>query len=593
MDKDRAPVKETRPLVSSPAIAWSLFGIGLLLRLLGLLFNGMHDLPDVIFNWGGGTWQYGLAHLYIRNYGVFSYALYGIAFALAEHLPRFWWAPYKLVLVLLEIMVLLALLLLLPKGRRHWALSLYWVNPWLILHGGWQGFWDAPHTLFALLAALGFLWTTDERVAWTWVGICLMSSALFKPQGLFYFLVPMGIYLTLLFIKRKSLSLLWFAWGLGLVLVLTTGLLLIQGGSLLTIPLYYLGASTAMPNLCNGCLSVWRPVTGVIQAVLGQEGPTWALQLPAPVFSVLYLVILSGTLTLVTVFSWRVLVPQSASSLNAHLSQLTLVIRLFGFAALLLFGLVILRLSLGGESAWVSRIFPPDSRRALLFAPILQFMVAGRYPLVYLVALGITVTLGGVSIIATSQVANLVEWVLQKTDRWRAQAPTITLEHNLSPHLGILLLLAFSSLVIPQLGANAHINHTYAGLVLLIPFATVNKRILSAWASMVVIHFYSLVSAYGLGLGYVMPQYPIEIPLAQSLISQIDATAYPRLLEYQNAANSLIRSYLPNEPIVTILSAVNFVCVLLIIREMFASSKWLHSSSMTRPAPVIQAGQDL
>jgi len=272
-------------------LAWSMFAAGLVLRILGLPFNGQHDLDEMVIDWGGGVRDYGLGHVILRFYGVFSYALFGAAFQLAEHVPRFWWAPYKLLDIAAEILVLITLRQLLPQGRRHWALVLYWINPWFVLHGAWQGFWDGPHTFLALLAAVCARRVRDERIGWMLVGVCLMSAGMFKPQGLFYFVVPVGLYALFRSIRNQSSAAGGFALGVTLVLLFATALLILKGGSLVAIPLGFLSATTAMPNLCNGCLSVWRPIAGTVLALMGQEGPTWALKLPRAVLNVLNLAV--------------------------------------------------------------------------------------------------------------------------------------------------------------------------------------------------------------------------------------------------------------------------------------------------------------
>ena len=168
--------------------------LGLVLRLSGLLFNGMHDLDQILFEWGSGVRVLGIARSFVENYGVFSYALYGIAVAMAEQVPRFWWAPYKLMEVSFESLVLLALYLALPAGRKKFAFILYWLNPWFILHGAWQGFWEGPSTLCAWLAVLSLGKVRQEKLAWVLAGVTLMTGAMFKPQGLVYFVIPVGIY---------------------------------------------------------------------------------------------------------------------------------------------------------------------------------------------------------------------------------------------------------------------------------------------------------------------------------------------------------------------------------------------------------------
>jgi len=57
--------------------------------------------------------------------------------------------------------------------------------------------------------------------------------------------------------------------GVILMVALATGFLVVNGGGIWQIPRNYLTSATVMPNLCNGCISIWRPVTVILYAVLG------------------------------------------------------------------------------------------------------------------------------------------------------------------------------------------------------------------------------------------------------------------------------------------------------------------------------------
>ncbi len=431
----------------------SLFVLGLVLRLSGLLFNGMHDLDEILFEWGSGVRVLGIARAFVENYGVFSYALYGLAVAMAEQVPRFWWAPYKLMEVSFETLVLAAMYLVLPAGRKKFALVLYWLNPWFILHGAWQGFWDGPHTLFALLAVLVLGKARQEKLGWVLVGLTLMTGAMFKPQGLVYFVIPVGIYLGLQWIRYRSLAFVWFIVGVILVGILATGFLVINGGGLWQIPRNYLTSATVMPNLCNGCINIWRPLTVVLYAVLGPHRFVEMLGPAAPLNSLLNIIFLCAAWALVAAFSWHI---------------------------------------------------------------------------------------------------------------------PLTQERPVYPSL--FLILTFASLVMSQLGPRAHINHTYAGLVLLIPLAIANRRVLVPWVTMAAIHLYSHLAIYHLGRDMILPEMYLDYPPAQPLIAQVKAAlvtqAYAPLVQIQASVNQLLRRW-PVEPAITQLSMIQFVCVMMIIYELF------------------------
>ena len=453
--RDTARQHDTFKALGSPSglLLSSLFVLGLVLRLSGLLFNGMHDLDQILFEWGSGVRVLGIARAFVENYGVFSYALYGIAVAMAEQVPRFWWAPYKLMEVSFEALVLLALYLALPAGRKKFAFILYWLNPWFILHGAWQGFWEGPHTLCAWLAVLSLGKVRQEKLAWVLAGVTLMTGAMFKPQGLVYFVIPVGIYLGLQWIRYRRLAWVWFAVGVILVGVVATGFLVISGGGIWQIPRNYLTSATVMPNLCNGCISIWRPITVVLYAVLGPRGFADVLGPVAPLNSLLNLIFLCAAWALVAVFSWRI--------------------------------------------------------------PLTQKRLA--YP-------------------------------------------------------GVFLILTFAGLVMSQLGPRAHINHAYAGLVLLIPLAIANRRVLVPWVIMVAIHLYSHLAVYHLGRDMVLPEMYLDYAPARLLIARVNAAlvtqAYTPLLQFQGSINQWLRR-LPVEPVLTQLSVIQFVCVMMIIYEMF------------------------
>jgi len=257
-------------------------------------------------------------------------------------------------------------------------------------------------------------------------------------------------------------------------------------------------------------------------------------------------------LALVVLFFLRVLLIQGWQPLDRLRTRLALIARTAGLAALVLFAIGLFRTSSAEHHAW---------------------LIFGRYSLKYTVILAMVMLSGCVAVFAAPLIARLAELVLQAPERISQAASASTSQQNLVPYLSIFLILALSSLVIPQISTRAHINHTYAGLVLLIPLAIANRRILLPWVAMVAIHFYSHLSGYQLGRSLVLPQRFLEYPPAQSLISQINAAlitqTYDPLLQFQSSINQFLAHYLPQEPLVSLLSAVQFICVVIIMREMF------------------------
>ncbi len=464
-----------------------LFALGLALRLPGLLFNGMLDLDEIMFVWGAEVHAYGLAAAFKINYGLFSYALYGLFFSLAEQAPRFWWAPYKLGEIVFEALVALALYQLLPPRWRWAAWGLYWLNPWFILHGAWQGFWEGPHVWLGLLAVLALRRVRDERAAWWLVGLCLMSSAMFKPQGLAYFVVPVGLYLGVQLLGYGQSALLWYVGGVASVVAAGTAWIVLLGGKVTALADNYLSAVGVMPNLCNGCVGGWRTVAWLLQRRLGQGGPTYELRLPAWLDTPLHLAAALATLAFLLLLCLRVpLPPRVPLPLYRADRQPRPVQWLVGLRAAL--------------QGLLGRVFGPLDAAQL--------------------------TSDGV----------------------------------------LLLVLAYASLAVAQIGTRAHINHTYTALVLLIPLVVGRRWLLVGWLSMVAVQFYAHLATYLVGRPVVLPQFLRDPAPPQPLISAIQQALavqpYDRLLQVQGRANDLITGALPIEPVVALFSLAHAVWAL-------------------------------
>jgi hypothetical protein len=282
------------------------FLVGLALRLPGLIFNGMDDLDQMVLVWGADVAKQGIAEAFAENYGFLSYLAFGAAAAMAEWMPRFWWAPYKALEIAGEIGVVAALLALVPVALRLRALALYWLNPWFVLHGAWLGFWDGPWVAVALAGVVALGRIRDARLAWAAFGVLLATSAMLKPQGLFQVAGPVGLGLVVHALRgRGTAPLVAFAAGGAALLAAGAAFLVAAGSDALAIPRNYLGAAGAMPTLCNNCLNVWHPVTVALQSALGQSGPTWELVLPRAAATGLQLLAAVATLGAVVWFAWR------------------------------------------------------------------------------------------------------------------------------------------------------------------------------------------------------------------------------------------------------------------------------------------------
>lgn len=432
----------------------TLFWGALLLRLGGLAFNGQGDMDEFIFSWGTRVQHLGLVKGFFHNYGIFSYAFCGWAADLAELMPRFWWAPLKLMEIGFETVIYFALTALLPDGKKRLALYLYWLNPWFIVHGAFHGFWEV-HTLSALAALLV---VRRGPGPWTWflAGMVLMAGAMFKPQALFYFVLPAGIYLVVRALRGRGNEWVWFAAGASALTAAVAALLAAGGAPWTAIPRNYLTVVRVMPHLCNECINVWRPVTRLIMAWQGQPGATYLLKLPLAMDAALHSMSFAAALGLIAFFS-----------------------------------------------AALSRRFEKAGTRDLCFV------------------------------------------------------------------------MAFAAVAIPQFATKAHINHGYAGLVLLVPVIAAVPRLLGPWCAMVAIHLYAHLADFQLGRARAHDT-PLDFfPWGRDLLVRVNEafTQAPDALLGVHAAVNGFLGRLPREPLVTYLSAAQFLCAVYLLKVLYDDSR--------------------
>ena len=256
-------------------VTTALIGLGLALRLPGLALNGIADVFQMILDWGFDVVGLGHAEGFDINYGILSYAVFGWAADLSEAMPRFWWAPYKGFVIVAEAIVLAALMALVPRSRRRAVLCLYWLNPWFILHGAYQGFWEGGYLLCGLLAVLGVGRIRDRRQAWAVVGVLLMASGMFKPQGLVYFVGPVGLFLGVEYLRGRREPLVAYLVGVTGLLVTTALSIWTAGGSVVAIPRNYAFSFSTMANLSNGGPNIWRTLSYIGMRATGQVGEVY------------------------------------------------------------------------------------------------------------------------------------------------------------------------------------------------------------------------------------------------------------------------------------------------------------------------------
>jgi len=265
-----------------PPYPIALILLGLALRLPGLLFNGMADPYQIIFEWGAAVHRLGLVQAFGVNYGILSYAAYGVFETMAEWMPRFWWIPYKVGLIGFDLAACLALVSLADPRDRKWVVILAWLNPWFILHGAYHGFWEGPHLLFGLLAVLALRRVRDERWAWAAAGALVMCSAMFKPQGLIHFAGPLGLYLGVQWLRFVRRPLAWYLTGLLGVAGVTSLAIWAAGGSSLAVIDNFRSVFTSMAKMSNGGPGLWRFLSWAYMEATGQPGLVLDMRISRP-----------------------------------------------------------------------------------------------------------------------------------------------------------------------------------------------------------------------------------------------------------------------------------------------------------------------
>jgi uncharacterized membrane protein len=532
-----------------------LFFLGLFLRLAGLPFNGMADLQQFIFNWGCGVRYLGLGEAFREIYGVFSYIFYALAAGLAELIPRFWWAPCKLLETLFEIAILFFLYRLLPRKHRYLALFMYWLNPYFVIHGAFYGYWEGPHLFFCLAGLLCLKEMPQKGVAWICAGALWAVSAMFKPQGFAYFVVPALIYLILGWLLFGGFDLARFFAGAMSVFGIITAFLMVIGGEFMAIPRNYFSVLTIMPNLSNESLNIWRPITRVLQAILGQSGPTYTLQLPTAVYFFTHLLVFSLLFILFVLFCLKRFSYQEQILSQEAENKTVAFIKVLAMAGFFF--------SLLGM-ALIANIHR--------YPQIRLYRIINRFLLECSLAL---ITLFIFSLIGIAFCRRISDFIKKFIEKHALKSADVVLSDKYDSTVNIFLLFTFSSLVISQIGTMAHENHAYGGLVLLIPLAIANRRILISWATMIAINLYCPLAMYQLGRSTVLPlPFYLNYAPAQPLILKIKTALINQpntaLLQFQNNVNQFLIKHLPGEPVISVLSAIQFVCVIVIIREMFA-----------------------
>jgi hypothetical protein len=557
---DRAPVLSRSTTIVALAV------LGIVMRLPGIFVTAMYDVDEILLQWGAGVSAHGVGGAYRGIYGVFAYALAGAAYQLGELMPRFWNAPYKVVEILFEVGVVLVLWRIVPPRHRIAVLWMFWTNPWFALHGAWQGFWDGPHTMMALLAVY-VLKVHEGHAAWLQVGLLLGIGTFIKPQGLVFFVIPMTAYLLMRLILFGENAVYPMLLGVLIVLLIAIGLGAVSGGTILMVPQSYIQLTSIMPNLSNESLNIWRTITSLIQWATGQSGRSYTLVLGRYTYSLLHLIASSITvLGIVTVCLWGC-VKRSVPQWDAVQRRLIPLGRLSG------------KLALAASIVGLLRRSETN-------------LILNRYSPAWAGILGMGFLAGFAGSFFSERIAPPATAMLRRIYAIaQSHRPQSDGEPFAEAHI-VLLVLALCSILIPQFNTRMHINHAYAGLVLLIPLAAANRRVFKYWLALVGIHFYAHLLAYEFGRAVILPSLSRgygAFPDAQDLIAKLEvlqktASASP-LIQTQALMNRVTHQLLTfggmleRDTIDSVLSAFAFVTVLALLRHFMLQASTAREST--------------
>ena len=464
-----------RPAASASRVPLALFLIGIALRLPGLLFNGMADMYQILIEWGAAVHRLGLVEAFGVNYGIFSYAAFGAAERAAEWIPRFWWAPYKLMVIAFDAGACLALLALAAPSERRWLLVLVWLNPWFVLHGAYYGFWEGPHILCGLLAVLALRGVADERLGWAAAGALIMCSAMFKPQGLIHFAGPLGLYLAIEYVRGIRRPLLWFVGGLSAVAAVLSLAIWAAGGSPVALYDNYRYVSANMAKLSNGGPGLWRFASWAYMEAARQPGLVLDMKISRPALA-----------------AWTAL------------------------SGLLCLGIILAF----GRRLGLERIRRPSLHPAIVS-----------------------------------------RWFGRPLACWPDARAAFAV-------------LALGTLVVSQFGPRAHINHSYAAMMMLAPFALQDRVLFRLWTAMNVMLGLAHLSVFKFGDPVVIlspskwSRYPQAGPLLQRL-QELPAYGEPDgLLRFQTAVHDAL-AWLPGPRGISVMSALVCVAACGLVWRMF------------------------
>lgn len=140
-----------------------------------------------------------------------------------------------------------------------------------------------------------------------------------------------------------------------------------------------------------------------------------------------------------------------------------------------------------------------------------------------------------------------------------------------------LLAMLFGSLVGPTFATMGHINHLYAGMVLLIPLIVGRRKPALVWGLMVLLNFYGHVALYQFGRPQVFPSGYVVNQHSVALLNAVQEARikipYDQLLVWQKSMSRAITCTLPVEPMLSWLSLMLVAAVVgftaLVVRRVW------------------------
>jgi hypothetical protein len=189
--------------------------LGFVLRFAGLFFNGNqnYDSYREVGQWISGL---GLADGFSIGYGPIAQLIMGVSNYFAEFTPSIWWFPYKAANFIFEIVILILLFRLFKKYTLE-IIFLYWLNPWFLIPGAWQGFWDAALGFFLLVAAFILDFGGSRNKSYFLAGLALGIAFCIKPQAIAPISI-VGIYFLIFHIFRFQFKgVFYFIFGISLL----------------------------------------------------------------------------------------------------------------------------------------------------------------------------------------------------------------------------------------------------------------------------------------------------------------------------------------------------------------------------------------